>query len=293
MPIHDEHVDHWFKHGYVVISELFDPATVAAARDEAFHYFPPYEEFARNRPRYEHMLVPFAHADFPFDGRVLNQLCVHDDLVDFAERVMGTDELFMTVGALWSKYPGGHDFEQPLHSDHHNNTLLWPRDDGVFAYLPMIIYLSDVTLEDGPTHVLSRQHEDLSDSHGLGFRMREERPELYELEEPVVVTAGSVLIYSMRTLHRGSRMLATQAQRLSLHTAFRGAGKEWMGFQSFWQSSSLPAMKQFVTEATPKQRSLLGIPMPGDPYWTEETVLRNSERYPGIDLTPYSDAIQR
>lgn len=284
MPIGAEHLEHWRKHGYAIIPGLFDQATLAAAVAEAERYFPPWEEFRANRPRYAHLTGQFAQHEFPFDGTALNLLAVHDDLIDFVQRITTMERLFMTQSVLWAKYPGV-DYDQQLHADYLNNTLLWPRDDGPYQQIPIIIYLRAVTAELGPTRILSKQYDDLA--NGPGHRSVEDRPDLYQREVPVIVPAGSVLIHTMRTLHRGSRMTAGEGMRLSLHLVYRGAGNEFMGWQSIPRRGLEPEITSFMVAASPKQRTLIGVPPPGDAYWTDETVYRVGERYPGMDMAVY------
>jgi hypothetical protein len=42
-----------------------------------------------------------------------------------------------------------------------------------------------------------------------------------------------------------------------------------------------------MTEATPRQRELLGFPPPGDPLWTERFIAGMATRYAGFDPEPY------
>ena len=44
--------------------------------------------------------------------------------------------------------------------------------------------------------------------------------------------------------------------------------------------------KMFIN-MSPKQRSILGIPKPGDKYWTKKTLSNLKARYDSIDLMPY------
>ena len=43
---------------------------------------------------------------------------------------------------------------------------------------------------------------------------------------------------------------------------------------------------------SPKQRALVGVPKPGHQYWDEEKVRLFAARYPGIDVTPYVEALK-
>lgn len=284
MSVAAEYAHQWFQQGYTIIPSLFDAATLEAAVAEAHRYFPPWEDFSENRPRYEHLRGQFVMREFPFLGSALNLLAVHEDLIDFAEQVTGLEQMFMTQATLWAKYPGV-DYDQSLHADYLNNTLLWPRSDGPFQQLPMIIYLKEVTPDLGPTCVLSKEYDDLTS--GPGVRAKETHPALYDYEVPVTVPAGSVLIHTMRTLHRGSRMTAGEGMRLSLHVVYRGAGNEFMGWRAFPRHSDEGDLPAFMAVATPRQRSMIGVPPPGHPYWNEETVARVGERYPGMDMDPY------
>ena len=41
---------------------------------------------------------------------------------------------------------------------------------------------------------------------------------------------------------------------------------------------------------SPVQRGVLGFPLPGDPYWTADTVQAVGQRYPGMDMVAYAVA---
>lgn len=54
---------------------------------------------------------------------------------------------------------------------------------------------------------------------------------------------------------------------------------------------------RFLVGLSPVQRGLLGFPLPGDAYWTEDTVAAVGKRYAakapgeqGMDMTPYHPA---
>ena len=103
----------------------------------------------------------------------------------------------------------------------------------------------------------------------------------------MTVRAGSVLIYSMRLVHRGSTMRAHEGIRFSQFVGFHTAGYPWLGSHTFQGQGDLPEMRHLVTRATPRQRELLGFPGVGDPYWTPETLAGVAARYPEMDMRPY------
>src|SRR5207245_1614684 len=142
--------------------------------------------------------------ELPFVGDALNDLATHPELVSFAERVIGTEELLLTQAILWGKYAGVGDHEQQLHVDFGNNTLVFPRDEGPFTQTGTIVYLSDVTEELAPTCVVSKERTGEPSSLVPSLRPRDRFPVLYEQEVRVTARAGSVLLYSMRTVHRRS-----------------------------------------------------------------------------------------
>jgi hypothetical protein len=46
-----------------------------------------------------------------------------------------------------------------------------------------------------------------------------------------------------------------------------------------------------MVRLSPEQRSILGVPLPGHPYWTRQTIDGVRERYRGIDVTPYEQGL--
>jgi hypothetical protein len=288
MRITDEHVDQWREHGYVLVENFLTPDELAAARANLALYLPTSDEYAATPQRYKGLNT---FLEFPFAGDAMNDIATHPELDSFVQRVLGADDLFLTQSILWAKYAGAENFEQNLHSDWHGNSLLYPRDDGMFQQIPMIVYYSDVTEDDGPTRVVPRGLTEGEFLHP-GERTRAERPDLYEQELKATAPAGSVLIWSMRTFHRGSEILAKQTARFSHFLVWRAAANNWMGYQAWPRDShTFPDLERFIGRATPRQRELLGIPAPGHPYWNEETIAGNAARYPGFDATPYERAL--
>jgi hypothetical protein len=152
----------------------------------------------------------------------------------------------------------------------------------------MIVYHTDVTVDLGPTFVVSREDAGDLPIRGDRFYPREEFPELYRAERPVTLTAGSALIYSMHTLHRGSAMKAQRGVRFSQFVAFHAKGVPWLGSASFQGDGGKPEMDHFLTHASPRQRELVGFPAPGDAYWNSITRAGVAARYPGMDMSVYA-----
>lgn len=95
--------------------------------------------------------------------------------------------------------------------------------------------------------------------------------------------------------HRGTAPLPGKL-RVNHHVIWRRAAAEWISWQSYpTPMSSMP--HRFLVGLSPMQRGLLGFPLPGDAYWTEDTITAVGKRYAakvpgeqGMDMRPYERA---
>ncbi len=63
-------------------------------------------------------------AAFPFGGTgVLDRLCVHPSIVDFAERALDSTGLRLYQAHASAKYSGLTNYEQPMHTDRNHSWL--------------------------------------------------------------------------------------------------------------------------------------------------------------------------
>lgn len=292
--ITESHYEHWHQHGYVIVEMLTDEE-VSAAIDNINEYFPSWEEYVR-RPRWFQHTVgsqvsgPGQGVDFPYTGLGLNASTIHPEYLAFAERVMGTDRIMLSHGQLGAKYARTRGFDQQLHRDYGNNTVVVPPQDSAIVTVPMIVYYTDVTIDLGPTYTVS---QDITRTIPLSprFLIREQHPDLYEQEVPITVPAGSAVIYSMNTFHRGSAMRAPEGLRYAQNIGLKRLDAPWSGQTTFQHEGGRPEMDQFLENASPRERELVGFPRVGDPYWNKYTVDGVEGRYPGMDLTSYRDAL--
>jgi ectoine hydroxylase-related dioxygenase (phytanoyl-CoA dioxygenase family) len=288
MEVTGAHLEHWREHGYVVLENMLDPDELAAAQEDFRSYYPTFAEYLE-APRRYHWIGNGSIRHFPFDGGALNRAATHPALVSFVEQALGTSDLFLCQAILVAKYSGaGNDEDQPLHLDYDDNSLLYP-GEGVLEQVPMILYLTDVTAELSPTYVVSQR---LTEDRPLWPTAvpASEDPDFYALEVPVEVPAGSALVHSMRTWHRGSRFTG-KGERFAQHLVFRHAQSQWMGWETWGRRGNNDAMIRFLSEATPRERELVGVPPAGHEYWTEETIRGVARRYPHMDMTPYLQAL--
>ena len=80
--------EHWMKHGYVVV-RLLDDDTLKAVLDNAYDYFPSWDEYKSRPKRYQALLGTAAgtlgpRVAFPFLGTGLNSVSTHPELLAFA-----------------------------------------------------------------------------------------------------------------------------------------------------------------------------------------------------------------
>jgi ectoine hydroxylase-related dioxygenase (phytanoyl-CoA dioxygenase family) len=293
--VDDADLEHWRRHGYVIVENFLDKDELDAAQENIERYMPTWPEYVRDAPRYRQMLgnnnmlaTPqgWVMNAFPYTGDALNHVVLHPYLVEFAERLVGHDRLALSHAGLMGKYAGRGDYEQQLHLDYSNNTLVFPGSGMTFCDIPAIVYYTDVDEQCGPTFVVSQE---LTREHVLGprHRTRDEYREWYDAEVPVVCPAGSVFIYSMRTFHRGSAMRQKEGLRWTQHLAYHTDGPRWLGSATFQRAGGSPEMDHFLVNATPRQRELVGFPAAGDPYWDDETIRGVQDRYPLMDMAPY------
>jgi len=215
----------------------------------------------------------------------VNRLAFHPDLVDAAERFLGTVDLHLYKVELWAKYAGAADYDQPLHRDFGSHSLVVPRVDGAYQQLTTFIYLSDVTEDDGPTRIIPFER-----GKDVPFTpLYVELGALADCEVPAVGPAGSLLAYRTDILHRGSNLTGPRSSRFSILVDFQARGTTWGGKMA-WPKQSPHRWAKLLPQCTVRERDLLGFPRPGHDYWNEQTLADVALRYPGIDMEPYRAA---
>ncbi len=285
----------WEEEGWCLVPGLLPAETVAAAQAAMSDLFPTAEEFAadsdpvRNEPfRIDsHRVMP----RFPFDDDALNDLVVHDRMIDLAEQLLGISDPRLYQAMLSAKYSGAAESdEQLLHADYANHTLVVPRDEPGYQQLETFVYLSDVTPETAATRMVSRRL-----TTGIPVERTYLSPadyaDLYAAEVPASGPAGSVLAYRPDAYHRGVRMTAPAAARFMLHVSYKPGSTDWLGSFGLPNAGEDMSWHRFVPRATERQLTVLGFPTPGHPYWTAQTLAGVAARYPLLDLSPWRNAM--
>ncbi len=210
----------------------------------------------------------------------LNNLFVHPRLVAFARAALDDDDVRIYQAAIWGKWAGTVNYEQPLHQDG-NHSLLPPRMEPGYWHMESFLYLSDVDEDCAPPRLVPRSKSDVP------------YDELYQHEVVVTAKRGSLLAYRSDVWHRGSDFGRDDASRFVLVAAFHPASAPWFGYDSFPRLGNSGVFGEFVAGKSPDDLALFGIPRPGHPYWTEEMVDAMAARHAGLDMTPWREALAR
>ncbi len=215
---------------------------------------------------------------------------MHPNLVDFAERALDSTELRLYQMSVWAKYTGVADYEQPLHQDN-NHSFVPPRAEPGWWHLEGFLYLSDVDDGVAPTRAVSVR--DSAGRRSIVPLPPDEAPELYAAEVPATGRRGSYLAYRSDVFHRGVDLTRPGGARFVYNLSFKLAGHDWIGYENAQPSSTVGRFVRFVESCTPRQLSLFGVPLPGHPFWTAEVLAAMADRYPGLDLRPWAEALPR
>jgi hypothetical protein len=293
----------WRADGFAVLPGYLPADELAPALAELDLMFPSADGFHdRTDPRYGRYLGDeFAGIDaFPFASAELSLLAVHDRLAGLAETLLAEPDIRIYSAEAWAKYTGAADYDQALHRDYLNQTVLVPMAAPAYQQLEMFVYLVHVPDELGPPHFVSRArtagrpakpnwYPRAGGSDGGGGFV-DGSPELYAAEVSAAGPAGTVVAFGPGTFHRGTALTAPRGARYTLHLGYRPAAVEWGHRHSWAHRSHDPAWYRFVARASPRQLRLFGFPPPGHPFWTRETVSGMAQRYPGRDWSAWLES---
>jgi len=288
MRVPDAVLDEVRERGFALVEGFLSAAELQTAQEALWLHFPRPDDYFADPDAYgRYRASQFAGIDeFPYRSWDLNRLAVHPDLVDLAERYLGTTELHLYKVELWAKYAEAVDYDQTLHRDYGSHSLVVPRLEQRYQQLTTFVFLSDVTDADGPTCIVPYQ-----DGKDVPYTpLYLPFGSLAESEVRCTGAAGSLLVYRTDILHRGSNMTGERRARFSLLADFQVRGTTWGGKMA-WPKQSPERWAKFIPQCSVRQRDLFGFPRPGDPYWTDETLAGVAARYPGIDLEPYRSAV--
>lgn len=298
----DRIAEQWQRHGFAICPGYLPAAVLAPALGQLETVFPSAAGFHDGTDPRRHRFVgdEFDGIDsFPFSTVDLSLLAVSDPLVRLAERLLGDQNLRLYSAEAWAKYTGAADYDQLLHRDYLNHTLLVPSNAPEYWTVEMFVYLVDVPEELGPPHLVSTTlTHDLparpnwypptdQDPGEDDFVSPTAHPQLYEAEVSGAGPAGTVVAFQPGTFHRGTALRRPRGARYTMHLSYRPAAVEWGQRHAWADRSHEAAWYHFVSRAALRQLELFGFPPPGHPYWTPDTLAGVAQRYPELDLTPW------
>ena len=273
-----------------MIEDAIPAADLVGAQDALGHLFPTpaqMDDGADDETTTPWRTWDAAWPEFPFHSARLNRLVVHDVVLDIAERLLGTSDPRLYLAIVTAKYANqSSGFNQLLHADYPNHTLVVPRRDPGFQHVELLVYLSDVSVANGATRFVSRRSTSAVPVEEHTLNLDRYAP-IYAEAHDATAAAGSVVAYRPDVYHQSVDVHEPGRARFLMHLAFRPPGLEWAGYQSWAFKGFSPAWHKFVNASAPRQLVALGFPPPGHRYWTTETLDGVAARYPGLDMTAW------
>ncbi len=297
MRVSDEALQQLDSEGFAIVPGFLNADEIAAAQAGLWKVYPRPEDYHADPSKYASFgASQFAGLrNFPVGSYDINRLAHHPDMVDAAERFLGTADLALYKIELWAKYSGAIDYDQKHHRDFGNHSLVVPKADASDRQVTTFTLLSDVTVDDGPTAVvplkytqtLSLVPEDRDPKFGMAPR---DDAAMRDVEVPVVGRAGTLFMYRTDIYHRATAIKGDKRSRFVLLADYMARGPAWTG-RIHWADRALsPYWSEVMENATVRERDLFGFPRPGDPYWDAQTIRDVGRRYPNMDMTPYAEA---
>ncbi len=304
--------------GYVLVPDVFTAEEMDAALDamERNFYGKPYASWLNdyNEGNIGSVGDGFTtkqdevvgRSQFPVGDPALDRLIENERYLDLFEMFLGdlpsycNAHLFMRSGPVDKRYP-----DQPwsgYHADHNTNCVLPPSPDAArFSYVNSGVYLHDVTEDGAPMLLVPGSHTRAADVFTEGWstdnmagasQVRDIRKAGLKDPVPAVGTRGSALFYSSYLLHSAQPFQNRKKQRAFWTLSMcRSDADRWTRFSNPFMYGEREYMLPFITQTTPRVRSLFGWPEPGHPYYTEQTLDLLANAFPGIDVSPYRERV--
>lgn len=221
----------------------------------------------------------------PYDGSIqMNLLSLHPALIEFAKAALGAGDVHLYQSHTWAKFTGQADFDQPFHCDFGNHTLTVPSDEPYHRTINFIVYLTDVTDELGALHYVTKPDANEILGEGAVFaNTAEAQAALKARERSAAAPAGTVVAHGIDTFHRGTNLTLYGGRRYTMTVSYKAAGNDQIGFH-VWQVSAERDWAPIIANATPEQLAALGIPRPGDAFWTPRTLALAQARWPNWNM---------
>ena len=294
------HVAQWQQQGFVLIDDFF-------SFDEIAPIIADYEQIYGKRGEGDGNLLDkkingfdATHAKqfknihtLPYEGSVqMNLISLHPALIEFAKSLLAVPEVSLYQSHTWAKYTGEADYDQAFHCDFHNHTLTVPAEQASLRTVDFILYLTDVSEAHGAMQYVRKQDSE----NILGPKPLTIAPQYQDALKSTAQTAiakkGALLAHGIDTIHRGTNLTLQDGYRFTMTIGYKARGNEMIGFH-VWQWAGHKPWDRVIHNANEAQLACLGIPLPGDPFWTTHTLQACQARWPEWDMSAYFAALDK
>lgn len=293
-----EHVERWREDGFVVIENFFSEEEYHPVLDD-------FETLYKDAGKGEgvgharvlqegddvalNTAMQFKNIDMlPYNASsAINLISLHPQLIAFSKALLGVSDVRLYQSHTWAKYTGEADYDQQFHCDFGNHTLTVPGDARADRTVDFVFYLTDVDSNQGALRYVTKPDvEEVLGRQRLAANTPEQQAALMGKERSVVVPAGSLMAHGIDTMHRGSNLTEPNGRRFSMTVGFKAAGNDQIGFH-VWQTGINRPWEMIFNHASAAQLACLGIPKPGDAFWTQRTLKLTQARWPDWDMSEY------
>jgi hypothetical protein len=228
----------------------------------------------------------------PYKGSSeLNLISLHPALIEFAKVLLGVEQVHLYQSHTWAKFTGEADYSQDFHCDFSNHTLVVPSDVPALRTVDFVVYLTDVTDEHGALHYVPKGDcEKIMGPGRIGAFDAEKQQALQNKSVSAASSAGTLLAHGIDTFHRGTNLTLEGGYRYTMTIGYKAAGNDMIGYHA-WQQTGDNDWSPVLNHGSPAQLACLGIPMPGDAYWTERTLKLTNARWPDWDMAEYFEGL--
>ena len=309
-------ISSWIEKGYTIGSNIVEPELIKKSVNEITNL-------------YNNQLLTCR--DFGSDGKlefpsntILDKITINEQLITCVQKLLNTKDILLVQCDSWGKLGNNNDSkfsnnDQRMHMDYGNNGFLHPSDWTCPEAVSIIVYLSDVKDTSGGTAIVPKQSDvdplyktpyiNMPGIHGHEFYNNKKyseqyfenthteiynfRKQLYERDIKLVPNIGDILFYRLDVWHRGTPVNNGKIRYVM--------NMIWKKKECFWINTWNPGwakklyyghLEKLFIEMSPLQRSIFGVPLPGDKYCNSKNIEYLKARYPDIDILPYLEKLQ-
>ena len=256
--------------------------------------------------------------EFP-SNTILDKLSIHEGIIKIVQQLLSTEKISLIQSDAWSKAGiennnAQSNQSQRIHMDYGNNMFLHPSNWENPEAVSAIIYFSDTKKTEGATslvpknditkHLYKKPYINMPGQANLPFinnkekaeeyfynndkEIYEYRKELYNNEIQPHFEVGDILFYRLDLWHRGNKVKKGEIRNV-MNLAWKKSECYWINnWNPGWTRKMYYGFleKMFIS-MSPLQRSVLGVPLPGEKYWTKEKLELLKLRYPTINISLY------